>query len=317
MNELKPFFSIVIPLYNKASHVKETIERVLDQTFQDFEIVVINDGSKDESVTIVETIKDDRIRIIHQENQGVSVARNRGIKESRAEYIAFLDADDLWLPEFLETIANLINDFPDTGLYATAYKKRKANGEEININIQALPEKEYIGLLPNYFESIVKGDFLVWTSALCIPKKVFEKNNIWFPAGEKYGEDQYVFARVAMKFDIAYNTDKCAIYQIEAENNTSGKILKEKEPLNSILMLKDYRSDIANIEKLSYFDKYIEKHIVMFISLNIRNNQKLYALKQMFKYNLPSLHIFKLLLIIVIPRSSYKFLKKLKNKFSK
>lgn len=88
MNKTKPYFSVVIPLYNKQSHVKETIQTVLAQTFQDFEIVVVNDGSKDDSVKIVEAIQDDRIRLIHQENQGVSVARNNGIKEAKAEHIA-------------------------------------------------------------------------------------------------------------------------------------------------------------------------------------------------------------------------------------
>lgn len=121
--ENRPFFSVVIPLYNKQNYIKETIKSVLNQTFQDFEIVIVNDGSKDDSVKVVESIQDDRIKLVHQENSGVSVARNMGIKEANAKYIAFLDADDLWLPEFLQTIYELIQNFPDAGLYATAYKK--------------------------------------------------------------------------------------------------------------------------------------------------------------------------------------------------
>ena len=108
ISENRPFFSVVIPLYNKQNYIKETIKSVLNQTFQNFEIVVVNDGSKDDSIKIIESIQDYRIKLVHQENSGVSVARNMGIKEANAKYIAFLDADDLWLPEFLQTIYELI-----------------------------------------------------------------------------------------------------------------------------------------------------------------------------------------------------------------
>src|SRR5690554_5521626 len=95
-------FSVVIPLYNKELSISNTIQSVLDQTFQNFEIVIVNDGSTDNSVKEVEKFDDKRIRLIHQENQGVSAARNRGIKEARYEWIAFLDGDDLWEKEHLE-----------------------------------------------------------------------------------------------------------------------------------------------------------------------------------------------------------------------
>jgi len=312
VSENRVFFSVVIPLYNKEKHVKETIETVLNQTFQNFEIVVVNDGSTDGSAKIVETMNDSRIRLIHQENTGVSVARNRGIQETKADYIAFLDADDIWLPEFLQTIYELIQNFPEAGLYATAYKKRKANGEEIDINIQGLPSKDYVGLIPNYFKSIVLGENLVWTSAVCIPKEVFIKNDIWFPVGEKFGEDQYVWARVAMISDIAYCTKACAVYCIETDNNTIDAIMKEKEPHKSILMLKYFRDTIQNEEKLKYFDKYIQRHIAMFIWLNMQKGKKYYALNQIFKYRL-SFRYFSILIIrSFIPLFCYSQLKNLK-----
>lgn len=307
-----PFFSIVIPLYNKEKYIRNTIKSVLNQTFQDFEIVVVNDGSKDGSVEVIRAIKDIRVRLFEQENAGVSVARNKGIKESKSEYIVFLDADDLWLPEFLQTIYDLILKFPDAGLYATAYKKRKSNGEEYGINIQGLPSNKHSCIIPNYFESIIKGDFVVWTSATCIPKKVFIDNNIWFPAGEKYGEDQYVWARVAMEYMIAYDTKPHAIYQIEAENNTTKAILKEKEPHKSILMLKNYRSNIKDRKKLKYFDIFVERHIKSFILDNIVNDKKIYALKQLFSYQLSIGMKIKLIIIICIPSFMYVYLQKIK-----
>lgn len=312
ISENRPFFSVVIPLYNKQNYIKETIKSVLNQTFQDFEIVIVNDGSKDDSVKVVESIQDDRINLLHQKNSGVSVARNKGIKEAKADYVAFLDADDLWLPEFLQTIYELIQNYPDARLYATAYKKRKANGKESCINIQALPSKDYVGVIPNYFESIVKGDNLVCSSATCIPKKVFIENDIWFPVGEKYGEDQYVWARVAMKYDIAYNTKACSIYKIEAENNTINAILKEKEPHSSILALNSFREIIKNNQKLKYFELYIEKHILYFIFLNILNKNKYYSLKLLYKYNISLIKKVKYIFLLIIPNNIFYVLKKIK-----
>ena len=317
ISENRPFFSVVIPLYNKQNYIKETIKSVLNQTFQDFEIVIVNDGSKDDSVKVVESIQDDRIKLLHQKNSGVSVARNKGIKEAKADYVAFLDADDLWLPKFLQTIYELIQNFPDAGLYATAYKKRKENGEEFGINIQALPSKEYEGYLPNYFESIVKGDNLVCSSATCIPKKVFIENDIWFPVGEKYGEDLYVWARVAIKFAIAYSTKICSIYKIEAENNTINTILKEKEAHKSFLMMIDFRDSIKDEKLLFYFDKYIEKLLKGFVYRNILRGDKIYAFKQMFEYRLSFKYKIIFIMLGLLPVFSYKFLQNIRNSLKK
>ena len=95
--------SVVIPLYNKEKQVAHTLQSVLRQTFQDFEIVIVDDGSTDHSVEEVEKVRDTRIRLVHQQNAGVSAARNRGISEAKYDLIAFLDADDEWKPEYLET----------------------------------------------------------------------------------------------------------------------------------------------------------------------------------------------------------------------
>jgi len=103
MQELaKGLVSIIIPCYNASSYIKETINSVLTQTFQNFEILLINDGSTDNSSSIIKTIKDDRIHLVEQENQGVSFSRNKGIAMAKGEFIVFLDADDLLAPSFLE-----------------------------------------------------------------------------------------------------------------------------------------------------------------------------------------------------------------------
>ena len=114
--------SIVIPLFNKASHIKDTIESVLAQSYQNFELIIVNDGSTDNGPKIVREIKEPRILVIDQANAGVSAARNRGIDAAKGDLIAFLDADDLWNPDFLSAIMRLYQRFPWAGLYATAYR---------------------------------------------------------------------------------------------------------------------------------------------------------------------------------------------------
>lgn len=102
VNDSSPVFSVIIPAYNREKTIRRTIESVLRQTFQMFEIIVVDDGSADSTKSVVESIQDDRLRYIYQDNQGAQVARNRGIIEADGEWIAFLDSDDEWVPEKLE-----------------------------------------------------------------------------------------------------------------------------------------------------------------------------------------------------------------------
>ena len=120
-------YSVVIPLYNKAECVKHTIESVLAQTIDDFEIVVIDDGSTDSGASVVQGINDNRIRLIQQENQGVSAARNTGISNAKGEIVAFLDADDIWMPDFLATVEILFNEFPEANIACINYQVSYGN----------------------------------------------------------------------------------------------------------------------------------------------------------------------------------------------
>ena len=117
-----PFLSVIIPLYNKESYIKNTLRSVLEQNFTDFEIIIVNDGSTDNSLEIVSSFKDERIQVIHQPNSGASSSRNKAIQSAKTEYIAFLDADDFWFPNHLEELVQLIQDFPNCGMYCSRYQ---------------------------------------------------------------------------------------------------------------------------------------------------------------------------------------------------
>lgn len=114
-------FSIIIPLYNKRPYVERTLRSVFAQTFTDYEVLVVDDGSTDGSAELVQQYTDARLHIYRKENGGVCSARNYGIRKAQGDYIAFLDADDEWHPEFLSALDNLSRRFPQAGICATAY----------------------------------------------------------------------------------------------------------------------------------------------------------------------------------------------------
>lgn len=209
-------FSIVIPLYNKGPHIKRTLDSVLSQTFDRWEAVVVDDGSSDDGPEIVKSYADSRIRLIHQANQGPSEARNRGIEESKFSYIAFLDADDEWLPDYLDSRKRLIEQFPQAGIYAGAYQFDDGK-RQWEPRYHLIPPGKTDLMLPNYFLSAKPGSLPVWTSATVIPKKVLEEIG-GFPRNVPRGQDLECWSRVALKYPVAFTRQVGAIYHKDAVN---------------------------------------------------------------------------------------------------
>ncbi|MCM8777983.1 MAG: glycosyltransferase [Candidatus Omnitrophica bacterium] len=200
-----PIVSVVIPLYNKVNYVGRAIESVLFQTVHDFEVIVVNDGSTDGSEKVVEGYRDSRIRLIHRDSPspGGHRARNEGIRNARSDFIAFLDADDEWKDKFLETVLRLRDKFPSAGGYATAYEERE--GDKIKMpKFWFIPEGDWEGLIPDYFKSCVYGTSPVCTSAVAIPKYVFDMVG-YFPEGVKKGGDLDMWARIALRYPVAFS----------------------------------------------------------------------------------------------------------------
>ena len=215
-----PKFSVIIPLYNKGPYIARALNSVLKQTIQDFEIVVVDDGSTDEGVRVVREYKDQRIRLIQQENHGVSAARNRGIREARAELIAFLDADDEWLPGFLTTILRLKENYPEAGLFVTAYCKQGTNTKHFMKN-KAISPKPWEGIIPRFFNTALYGDFII-SSSVCIPKKIFNhigmfREDVW------WSEDWEMWSRIALYYTVAFSWDYGSIYHYDVENRANEK----------------------------------------------------------------------------------------------
>jgi len=214
---VNPEVSVVIPLYNKGHYIKRAICSVLAQTIQSFEIIIIDGGSIDEGPAIVKEMADTRIHFLVQKGKGVSNARNEAVNFAKSDFIAFLDADDEWMPEHLETILKLKKSYPHAGAYTTAYKIMEGSGKIRWAKYREIPFSPWEGLIPNYFKSGALGEYPVWTSVVCIPKKIFTEMG-GFPEGAWFGEDADLFGKIALKYRIAFSWYHGAIYHWDAHN---------------------------------------------------------------------------------------------------
>lgn len=173
--------SVVIPLYNKAHTIVNTLNTVFAQTYQDFEVVIVNDGSTDNGVEVIQQHFDDkRIRIIHQKNAGVSIARNRGVDESKGDYIAFLDGDDEWHPEYLSTIHELIVKYPEAGLFLCAGLIYNADGS-VSYRIASKYGGQKLPI--NIFEN---PEVFSHTSATIVKKETFNRTHRFIPGMKRF-----------------------------------------------------------------------------------------------------------------------------------
>lgn len=203
-------FSVIIPLYNKAPYVRKALDSICAQTYRDFECIIVDDGSTDNSLAVVkECIEQFRIynfkfQILSQKNVGVAAARNNGVVKSKGEYVSFLDADDWWEPNFLEEMDRLITEYPEAGLYATNYIYYKPGKTHIALNL----ERGYIDYPKAYYEG---SSMPVWTGATCMPRRVFDEMG-GFPVGIKLGEDFLLWAKTALNYKVAFCEKTLAFY---------------------------------------------------------------------------------------------------------
>ena len=210
------FFSIVIPLYNKALSIQNTLNSVLSQIYTNYEIIVVDDGSVDESAKRVLEIEDPRIKLIQKENGGVSSARNEGILAAQGEYIAFLDGDDLWHPTYLETLHQLIHDYPNRSIYGIGCAK--IHNEEIPLLYNEAS---------NCYHGIADWDYskMFFTgSSTCAPREKLIAIGL-FDTHMKYGEDMDMWFRLLLNGGGACDGRPLAYYRQDAENRAMNKLI--------------------------------------------------------------------------------------------
>lgn len=228
-------FSVILPLYNKANYVQKSIESILKQTYNEFEIVVVNDGSTDNSIEVVSSFVDSRIHIFTKENGGVSSARNYGIEKAQYEYIAFLDADDLWLPDYLETIKEMIEQYPQAGAFATTYTTIDSFGNKC-IRTSSKLEPGATLLVTDYCKSIIKGEiYQIGTDSICVKKALFNSAG-GFRAGIKRGEDIDMWLRLSLITPFVWKNESKTLYNLDTENNAmAGYTSNTHFPINEFV----------------------------------------------------------------------------------
>lgn len=229
-------YSVVIPLYNKEQCVEQTVRSVLAQTVKDFEIVVVDDGSTDRGAEIIEALGSKKIRVIRQENQGVSVARNKGISEAQGEFVCFLDADDLWKDNFLSTVDRLIEEFPEASIFCPSYEVSYIRKVVVPEWRSTDPEKD--SLVNDFFEMATGSFWVTHSSNTAVRKTALQEMDELFPAGETVYEDFDFWLRLGSKNIVAHSNDICGTYnRITAENartTHTGKIVYSKSYMRTL-----------------------------------------------------------------------------------
>lgn len=194
-----PYFTIVIPVYNKENFIGKTLESVLKQTYADFEVIIVNDGSTDNSETIIQTFKDRRIQFFSKENEGVAVARNFGIEKAQGDYICFLDADDYWYSNFLETMHSYSQKLQEQKVFACAIEVETENKTfPANYSIEKKSDFEVV----DFFTASQK-ECVLWTSSSVFHKSVFESVGN-FDTNIKKGEDTELWIRIGLQYSIVF-----------------------------------------------------------------------------------------------------------------
>ncbi|PZR21432.1 MAG: hypothetical protein DI539_07970 [Flavobacterium psychrophilum] len=298
-----PFFSVVIPLYNKENYIEATLKSVLAQRFSDFEVIIVNDVSTDNSMAVAQEVKDERIRIIrHEVNKGLSASRNTGIKEAKSEYIAFLDADDSWKPEFLGVIHKLIVQYPEASLFATTYDAVYPE----NIIIQH-PFDIETGILENFFTTNL-NQTLYYPSSFCIKKSVVEEIG-YYNESITFAEDLDLNIRAHLNFRMAYSSEALMSYTMTSENQITHAGLKNK-------VLTDFDKYENQYPERKDLKKYLDFHRYISAKLYKLSGDKANFQKMVKGISLSSLN-YKQIALLYSPAFILKLIKKIKAKLIK
>lgn len=250
-----PFFTVVIPTFNKQEYLGACLTSVLNQSFQNFELIIVDDGSTDGSRAVMEQFCDPRIQIISTTNQGVSAARNTGVASASASLIAFLDADDLWEPDFLNEAHRDFMVDPKIQFWSCGYYFQSVETSRPALFGPDAPT--HTGYVNDYFSAAL-ADPIVTSSSVILAKDLLVKIG-GFPVGEALGEDLATWARAARHEPLFHHTNILARYRIEGENNHSRL---QRAPRRRLLVLEELENAFksGDLTGLAYFTVYSGKN---------------------------------------------------------
>jgi len=209
----EPLLSVVIPSYNRADYIGETIESVLQQTYSNIEVVVIDDGSTDNTAQVVEPFAP-RVRYIRQENAERGASRNHGLRLAKGEYIAFLDSDDLWLPDKAERGIHFLRDRPGVGMLCTDAIEIDGEGNERRL----LHARGYSGKVTG---KLLQNNFVIMPTHLARTSVVREIGGFREERKLSGSEDWEMWVRLSLVAEIAYIPQVTAKYRVHTANTMS------------------------------------------------------------------------------------------------
>lgn len=231
---MNPKISVIIPLYNKANCVEQTLMSVFKQTFTNFEVIVVNDGSTDNGPEIVKRCTDPRLNLITQDNKGPGAARNVGLANSKGEYIVFLDADDEWLPDFLQWGLDFLNTHEDVATISFGYYNTQVNDIEVTKRLDKRGIKDGIYELTDNTPPELACWLIGYMSSCTtmVRKAIVEKYGGFFDDYKcLYGEDDYLWFKVILNEKIGIIREKLVIIHSENSNLCTSNLLHPVPPV--------------------------------------------------------------------------------------
>jgi glycosyltransferase involved in cell wall biosynthesis len=249
-----PFFSVIVPLYNKEKYVANAINSILAQTFTDYEVIIVEDCSTDSSHDIAGGFNSDKVRIIeHEHNKGLSAARNTGIKAASGNYIALLDADDTWRPGYLQKIYSLIRQFPQARLFATNYYE-VTPGQKPQLPVTGLSLLPEDAMVANFFESGLAQP-VYCSCSFCFDISVAEDIG-YYNEDITFAEDVDFNIRANLAYKLAYSPEPLVMYNVETGDQITtspivGRVLPDLDSYER------YISKQPGLKKYLDFHRYI------------------------------------------------------------
>lgn len=246
-----PRFSVVIPIYNKVPFLAHTLKSVLQQRMDDFELILVNDGSTDSSAEVVAGFSDPRIRYFSRENQGASAARNFGIEQAVSDYITFLDADDYWYPNMLQRMLEAIETYPEQKVFSGAI--------EVETPWKIFPAQYTVAprllfQVVDYFDASMKTT-VICTSCAVFHRSVFERVG-GFDPHIKSGQDTDLWMRIGLVYPVVFCAEILARYVYDPNS-----LSKRKEFLNQKMDFEKFKPLEKSHPKLK---KFIDQNLFSF-----------------------------------------------------
>lgn len=323
-----PKISVIIPAYNVEKYIEKTLKSLIDQTFKDFEAIIINDGSTDNTERIIKEVLQDtkfQWKLINQENQGVSAARNRGIMESKGEYISFLDADDYYHPTFLEKMYNKAKEKNYEVVFCNISRVNE-NGKTI---LEIKQKKEYFGIEltgEEALKQILNGHLYIWVSNYICKKKLLSEHNILYTKGCTHGEDQEFWMKVFFHAMLVNSVTETLVYYVQRKGSAAhSNSLKNFNSVGAMKRVEKYlerQKANSGILSLMKTKKTPQSYVDCFVAASRGGNKEfiLRAVKsnkikeQLLAYQPESLkRKIKLKVLLYFPRLFYFYYNKIKN----